>query len=213
MNAMRIFENELTVQELILINKLNTPYQVQLFLDGIAYPDGDENRPPLGVLRQREGHCLDGGLFAVAILRRLGYPPLILDLLPEPGRDDDHVLALYRENGCWGAVAKSNYSGLRFREPIYRTLRELAISYFEDFFNIYAEKTLRRYSRPVDLSRFDHLNWMVDAKGVDLLEKHLKTLRGYSLITVEAAENLSPVDARAYRAGTLGINLKGAYKP
>jgi len=192
---------------------LDAPFRIQEFLDGIAYPDGEENRSPVDVLRLRQAHCLDGGLFAAASLRRIGYPPLILDMQPEPGRDDDHVLTLYREFSCWGAVAKSNYSGLRFREPVYQTIRELVLSYFDDFFNIKGEKTLRFYTEPINLELFDDRNWMTDASGVDQVEAYFKKIDLIPLITSEQAAYLSPVDDRSFRAGTLGINPEGAYKP
>jgi hypothetical protein len=105
------------------------------------------------VLRDRLAHCFEGALFAAGALRALGHPPLLLDL--EAVRDDDHVLAVFRRNGAWGALAKSNYAGLRFREPVYRTLRELAMSYFEDYYSVEGERSLRSFStRPVNLARF-----------------------------------------------------------
>ena len=116
--------------EIILLRRLKTPEKIQSFLDReIAYnkePHGATCRSPRMVLRDRVAHCVEGALLAAAALRVQGFPPLLLDL--EAVRDDDHVLALFRQRGHWGAIAKSNYSGLRFREPVYRTLRELAIS-------------------------------------------------------------------------------------
>jgi len=114
-------------------------------------------RSPRRVLRDRTARCREGALFAAAALRVNGHPPLLLDL--EAVRDDDHVLAVLRDRGHWGAVAKSNYAGLRYREPVYRTLRELVMSYFEHYYNLQGQKTLRRYSRPVDHARFDGVRW------------------------------------------------------
>ena len=111
------------------------------------------------VLRERMANCFDGAVFAAAMLSRLGHPPLILDMLPN-GRDDDHVLAVYKRDGHWGAVAKSNFAGLRFREPVYRTVRELVMSYFEQYYNVDREKTLRAYTRPLNLQVFDKYQWM-----------------------------------------------------
>lgn len=192
---------------------LRTPALIQAFLDETRYPDGDENRSPVEVLRQRTAHCLDGGLFAAAALRRIGFPPLILDMQPDEGMDDDHVLALFKIADCWGAVAKSNYSGLRYREPIHRSLRELVITYFDDFFNINGVKTLRYYSRAIDLSRFDDHEWMLNSKGVDFIEAHLKTVKLTRLITPAQAEGLAPVERRSFQAGSLGVNPKGSYRP
>ena len=142
-----------------VLKALKTPEKIQRFLDiEIGYnkePDGDTIRSPRRVLRDMVAHCLEGALLAAAALRVQGFPPLLLDL--EAVRDDDHVLAVFKQHGHWGAIAKSNYSGLRFREPVYRNLRELAMSYFEHYFNLAQEKTLRNYSRPVNLARFDRL--------------------------------------------------------
>lgn len=213
MKSLQILEELLSSAERRNLDELNTPYKIQMFLDDMRYPSGEENRSVLDVLRQRQAHCLDGGLFAAAALHRLGQKELILDMQPEPGRDDDHVLALYQNGSGWGAVAKSNYSGLRFREPIYRSIRELVLSYFEDFFNIKGQKTLRGYSLPIDLARFDALHWMTESDGVDHIESFLKSVKLTQLITDEQAALLSPVDRRSFEAGTLGINIDGAYKP
>jgi hypothetical protein len=207
------FNNCLTQAEKEFFDGLRTPAQIQAFLDETRYPSGSENRSPLEVFRQRKAHCLDGCLFAAAALRRLGFPPLVLDLQPNPGMDDDHVLALYKIEDCWGAVAKSNYSGLRFREPVYRSLRELVISYFEDFFNVNGIKTLRYYTRPINLSRFDKQDWMNSSSGVDWFEKYLKTVKIYPLINPAQAALLSQVDRRSFEAGSLGLNPDGAYQP
>jgi hypothetical protein len=213
MDALGIFLNELTKTEKKFMESLNSPYKIQAFLDTVEYPGGDENRPAIEILRQKKAHCLDGGLFAATVLRMLGFEPLIIDMQPEPGKDDDHILALFKVNGCWGAIAKSNYSGLRFREPIHRTLRELVLTYFDDSFNIKGEKTLRTYSRPLHLTRFDRLNWMTETKGLDAVEKHLDKVKMIPLITPEQAAYLSPVDKRSFDAGTLGLNYDGVYKP
>lgn len=210
---MEAFERSLTADERLLMDTLDSPFKIQSFLDLVEYPSSEENRSPLEVLRQRKAHCLDGALFAAMALRRIGFPPRIIDLLPNPGRDDDHVLALFRIDGFWGAVAKSNYTGLRFREAIFRTTRELVLSYFEDFFNLLGEKTLRTFSRVVNLEKFDHLNWMTDSVGVEAVENFLYQVKTRPLITDAQAARLSPVDRRSFNAGTLGINMDGAYKP
>src|SRR6478752_7460841 len=150
--------NELTVRERKLLKSLSTPWKIQAFLNALPYnnePDGDTCRSPRRVMRDRTAHCFEAALFAAAALRVNGRPPWILDL--ESVRDDDHVIAVYRDNGCWGTIAKSNYSGLQFREPVYRSLRELVMSYFEHYYNLDGEKTLRAYSRPLSLARFDNL--------------------------------------------------------
>jgi len=190
---------------------LHTPTRLQAYLDSLPYIAEERNRSPLAVLRDGQCHCYDGALLAAAALRRMGYLPLLIELWPEPGMDDDHVLALYRVDGCWGAVAKSNYAGLRFREPIHRTLRELALTYFENFYSLERVKTLRSYTRPFDLTRMDALNWETDERGVAVIEKRLHDLRRYPLLTPKMAENLSPVDERAYHAGMYGTNIEQSF--
>ncbi len=171
------------------------------------------NRSPLRVLREGRGHCLDGALFAAYALSRLGDPPVVVDLLQEPGLDDDHVLAIFRRNGRLGALAKSNFTGLRYREPVYASVRELAMSYFEDYFNVNGVRTLRGYTAPIALRRFDRLNWQWDDAGVDAIERSFKTARRYRLITPEMAAELVPLDAREFAAGTLGSDPEGLYQP
>lgn len=206
-------EDLLDEQQRRLVAELDSPARIQAFLDQTPYSPEDRNRCPLSVLRDRRAHCLDGGLFAAAMLRRLGYPPLIVDLLPEPGTDDDHVLAIYRKDGHWGAVAKSNFSGLRYREPIFRTLRELVLSYFEDFFNLNGQKTLRAYTAPLNLTVYDHLNWMGSDEHLIVIEERLYKLKRFPVLTSAMIANLSPVDKLSYDAGMLGSNPEGLYKP
>lgn len=209
----RSFDSFLTDEEKAMIERLNEPVKIQAFLDQTPYSPENANRCPLAVLRDRLAHCLDGALFAAAMLRRLGFPPLILDLLPEPGTDDDHVLALFKEEDGWGAVAKSNFSGLRYREPVFRTLRELVMSYFEDFFNVNGQKTLRAYTRPLNLAAFDCKEWMWKNEGADSIEKRLIALKKIPLIQPAAISRLSTVDPLSYQAGMLGSNPDGLYQP
>ncbi len=192
--------------ETLALKALKTPEKIQQFLDhDIAYnkePDGETIRSPRRVLRDRVAHCLEGALFAAAALRVHGFPPLLLDL--ESVRDDDHVLAVFKQHGCWGAIAKSNYSGLRFREPVYRNLRELVMSYFESYFNISREKTLRNYSRPVQLSRFDGMDWMTAEEDLWLISDYLARIPHVPLLCNGAGRHLSRVDDRMFAAGLAG---------
>jgi len=199
----------LTRAEWRTLRALKTPERIQRFLDiDIGYnkePDGDTIRSPRRVLRDRVAHCLEGALFAAAALRAQGFPPLLMDL--EAVRDDDHVLAVFRQHDRWGAIAKSNYSGLRFREPVYRSLRELAISYFEHYFNLRREKTLRKYSRPVNLSRFDTLGWMTAEEDLWTVSEHLVVIPHTPLLANGNARRLARVDARLFEAGKVGRQL------
>ena len=140
-----------TPAELRKLRSMKNPYGIQKFLDAMPYHLEDTAWSPRKVLAEESSHCLEGAIFGAAALRANGYPPLLLDF--EADHDTDHVIAIYRERGCWGAVAKSNYTGCRWREPVYRTLRELALSYFNIYFNLRRERTLRRYSVPVNLKR------------------------------------------------------------
>lgn len=169
-------------------------------------------RCPLRVLRERTAHCFDGGLFGVAALRCLGYPPLILNMHAIV-QDDDHLLALYKRDGHWGAAAKSNFVGLRLREPIYRTLHEFVMSHFEQFYNVERKKTLRSYTVPLNLKVFDRLKWMTSGESLDRIGSRLDEIRKVRLLTRRMVVNLSLVDDRSYHAGLLGADEKGLYLP
>ena len=202
----------LTKSERQLLNRLTTPNRIQAFLDRLAYSTEENYRCPLRAFREGVAHCYDGALLGAALLRRRGYPPLILEMLPNR-RDDDHLLALFKEDGHWGAVGKSNFVGLRFREPIYRTLRELVLSYFEQFYNVEREKTLRGYTLPLNLKPFDRFGWMVRDEPLEWIAEKLDRTRRVRLLAPEMVRKLSPVDHRAYRAGLLEADEKGLYRP
>lgn len=192
---------------------LNSPAKIQGFLDDIPYSAEDRNRPPLLVFLDRKAHCLDGAVFAATALRQIGYPPVVVDMFPDPGRDDDHVLAIFKNEGHFGALAKSNFTGLRFREPIYRSLRELVLSYFEDFYNMEGEKTLRSYTIPYNLEVFDPLEWEWKENGLDIIEQRLKEIHRFRVLSPKMVNNLIMKDHRSYQAGMLGVNEAGLYKP
>jgi hypothetical protein len=211
--AMQPFEYRLNESQRKIMDSMSSPVKIQAFLDGTPYSPEKQNRNPFRVMTDNLAHCLDGGLFGALALRRLGYPPLIVDLQPDPGMDDDHVLAIFRKDGCLGAVAKSNFAGLRYREPVYRTMRELVMSYFEDFYNVNGLRTLRYYTVTVDLSRYDRTCWMYDDAGCDVIEEVLKNLRKFHLISPEQGKALYPVDELSYKSGTICTNPDGLYKP
>jgi hypothetical protein len=194
-----------TPAERAIFRRLTSPAKIQRFLDDLAYnkePGGPTCRSPRRVLRDRTAHCMEGALFGAAALRALGHPPLLLDF--EAVRDDDHVLAVFRVRGHWGAVAKSNYSGLRYREPVYRTLRELAMSYFEHYYNLRKERTLRRYSRPVNLKRFDRISWMTAEEDVWAIPEYLCDIPHTPVLAQPLIPGLGRVDARLFAAGLVG---------
>jgi len=191
-----------TAHETRILRGLSTPWKIQKFLDDLPYNKergGETCRSPRRTIRDMTAHCFEAALLAAAALRMNGHPPLILDL--ESVRDDDHVIAVYRIEGCWGAMAKSNYAGLRFREPVYRTLRELAMSYFEHYYNLRGEKTLRAFSRPVNLKRFDRLNWMTSEEDVWEIPEYLTTIAHTPVLRTNRRMYM---DKRLYEAGLVG---------
>jgi hypothetical protein len=184
------------------LRALKTPLQIQKFIDALPYEYTNTARSPQRALRERKGHCLEGALLAAAALRIHGQPPLLMDL--EAVHDDDHVVALYRERALWGGIAKSNFAGLRFRAPIYRTLRELALSYFEHYYNLRGEHTLRSYSRQVNLAHLDNRRWMTSEEDVWCVPELLIATRHYPLLPDEVACALPRLDRRSFEAGMHG---------
>ena len=207
----RKFDGQLSPSERQLLASLDSPFAIQSFLDTVPYSEDKFYRCPLRLLCERKGHCFDGALFAGMALRRLGHPPLILEFIPNE-RDDDHIIALFKQHNCWGALAQSNFSGLRYREPVYRSLRELVMSYFEDHFNSAGEKTLRGYRGPVHLQTFDRLDWMASDLGLEALADGMDRYRIRPLLTDEMVAGLSLADERSVKAGLLGANPDGLYK-
>lgn len=185
-----------------MLRALNTPARIQQYIDAMPYQYANTAWSPQRVLRERKGHCLEGALLAAAALRINGHPPLLMDL--EAVHDDDHVVAIYRERGLWGSIAKSNFAGLRFRAPIYRTLRELALSYFEHYYNLRGERTLRSYSRPVNLARLDSRYWMTSEEDVWCVPEYLIAARHYPLFPDTVARVLPRLDRRSFEAGMHG---------
>jgi hypothetical protein len=197
-----------TQRELRSLRALRSPVGIQRALDRMPYHLAKTAWSPRRVLRERTAHCLEGAIFAAAALRVLGFPPLLLDL--EAVQDTDHVIAVYRAQGHWGAIAKSNFSGLRFRAPVYRTLRELAMSYFEDYINLRGDRTLRAYSRPVTLARFDrsHPGWMIAATDLWFIPEHLVDIPHTHLLAPTLERMLPRADRRALDAGLVGHRAK-----
>ncbi len=198
-------------EEQNLLRRLSSPQAIQAFLDRVDYSTDLFYRTPRDVLRDRRAHCTDGALFAAAALRQLGYPPIIIEL--RAVRDDDHLLAIFRRDGLFGAVAKSNFVTLRYREPVYRSLRELVMSYFDGFYNVNGERTMRAYSALFPLARFDHLNWMTEQAGLDHIIDCLDRSRHYPIAPPAVIRRLIRVDERSYQAGLMGAKPEGLYQP
>jgi hypothetical protein len=197
--------------ELRILKRLTTPWRIQSYLNRLPYNDQPTALSPRCVMQQRTAHCFEGALFAAAALRNLGHLPLIVDMSAR--NDDDHVIAVFRMSGLWGAVAKSNTTMLRFREPVYRTLRELVMSYFDMYFNTKGVKSLWSYSRPVNLARFDRLGWMTSESDLAYIGDHLYAIRHIDVMPATQRRLLSPVDRDVVKACFLGSIESGLFQP
>jgi len=195
-----------TPSELRTLRALKTPAGIQKFLDELPYNLSYTAASPRKVLHDRTASCLEGGIFGAAALRILGFPPLIFDL--EAEQDTDHVVAIFKVRGHWGAVAKSNFTGCRYREPVYRSLRELAMSYFNIYFNLRGERTLRRYSRPVNLARFDSRGWMTSEKDIWFIAEYLCDIPHRPLLKRGLEKHLTRVDRRTWDSEMVGHRKK-----
>ncbi len=200
-----------TKEEVDFLTTLSDPDKIQGFLDSIEYNPNYECRSPRWVIRKRSAHCFEGALFAAAALRFNGYKPMVLDM--KAYNDDDHVIAVFKENNHWGAVAKSNFTSLRFREPVYRSLRELMMSYFDFFFNLYGDKSLRSYSLPLDLKMYDSRSWETTDEDLEFIGDKLESMHHYNLVTDKMIRNFSKASEIMLRAGMLGSNEAGLFKP
>jgi hypothetical protein len=200
-----------TAKERVIFRRLDTPTKIQAYLNTFRYDPVRGTASPRFVIRQGKANCFEGALLAAAALRLIGHPPLIVDMTAL--NDDDHVLAVFRHNGAWGCVAKSNFTVLRFREPVYRSVRELMMSYFDVFFNSTGEKTLREYSAPFDLSRFDKDEWMTTEKDLRFIGDALNRARHYRVMTRAQVRDLQIADPDLVEAGLLGADPAGLFKP
>jgi hypothetical protein len=202
---------EWTKDEIRFLETLDNPNKIQEYLDSIEYNPNYECRSPRWVIKKRSAHCFEGALFAAAALQFIGYKPLIVDMSAE--NDDDHVIAVYKINGHWGAVAKSNFTSLRFREPVYRSLRELIMSYFDFFFNINSEKSLRSYSLPLDLTIFESRNWTTTDDDLEYIGDKIESLHHFPVATKKMTRDLYKASDSMLKAGLLGSNEAGLFKP
>lgn len=197
--------------ELKVLRQFKKPYDVQIFLNEIKYnPDSITNSPKQVILTQK-ANCFEGALFAAAALRTIGYKPLIVDMISM--NDDDHVIAIYKQNNFFGAVAKSNTTLLRYREPVYRTLRELVMSYFDFYFNMFGEKSLRSYSNPVNLSRFDKYNWITTDDDLGFIGDYLYKIKHHSIISKKQIRKLNSADNDLIKLCFSGSVKEGLFKP
>ena len=200
-----------TKEEVSFLKELSDPDKIQRFLDSIDYNPNYECRSPRWVIKKRTAHCFEGALFAAAALNFIGYKPLLVDM--KSFNDDDHVIAVFKEDGHWGAVAKSNFTTLRYREPVYRTLRELIMSYFDFYFNINGDKSLRSYSLPLDLTIYNKMNWSTTDDDLEYIGDKLEKLHHYDVVTKKMIKKLKVASETVLQAGLMGSNEVGLYKP
>lgn len=202
---------EWTQEEIRFFKTIDNPNKIQEFLDSIEYNPDYGCRSPRWVIKKRSAHCFEGALLAAAALQFIGYKPLILDMLAV--NDDDHVIAVFKENEHWGAVAKSNFTSLRYREPVYRSLRELIMSYFDFFFNINGEKSLRSYSLPLNLTIFESRNWATTDEDLEYIGDKIESLHHFPVVNKKMADKLYKASDSMLKAGLLGSNENGLFKP
>ncbi len=197
----------LTKNEERTLRRLSTPVKIQDFLDKLPMngeKNGDTHMSPRRVLREKKAHCIEGALLAAAALLLHGEPPLIMNLSPRLRRgDDDHVVALYKRGGCYGAISKTNHATIRFRDPIYRTPRELALSYFHEWFlNSTGEKVLECYSKPLDMRRFG-TEWLTSEKDLWNIADALSERKHYFLVPKGNWRYVRKADSMELKAGKL----------
>lgn len=199
-------KNILPQKAYTILKKLNTPVKIQNFLDTLPMnfeEKGDTCFSPMTVLEKNSCHCIEGAILAALALRLHGHPPLLLDLTADK-TDYDHVVAVFKMDGRWGAISKTNHAVLRYREPIYGSVRELAMSYFHDYVNINTgKKTLRSFSRPINLKRFDRLGWMTTQEEVFEIPAYLAEVRHHKILNRRQVRNLRPADAIEIKAGSI----------
>jgi hypothetical protein len=198
-------------EEIKLLKTLSNPDRIQVFLDSLDYNPNYECRSPRWVMRKHSAHCFEGALFAAAALQFIGYKPLIVDM--RAVNDDDHVIAIFKEDSHWGAVAKSNFTSLRFREPVYRSLRELIMSYFDFFFNTDGFKSLRSYSLPFDLTVYESRNWATTDEDLEYIGDKIESLHHFPVVTKKMIRKLSIASDSMMKAGLLGSKAEGLFKP
>lgn len=194
----------LTDTELAVFKKLTTPIKIQDFLD--TFPinwetDGETYYSPRKVLQEKKMHCFEGALVAAVALWLHSEPPLLLDL--KAPKDVDHVVTLYKRNGYWGGISKTNHAVLRFRDPVYKTIRELALSYFHEYFdNATGKKMLRSYSKPFSVKKFGTA-WVTSEEDLDEIAEALDESPHFPIFPKENLRYVRPADQTERRAGEI----------
>lgn len=192
-------------QEIRILKRLNSPKKIQNFLDKLKInfeQKGDTCMSPRFVIKTRKAHCMEGAMLAAAALEFHGAKPLVMDLRAVD-HDFDHVVAVFKQFGCFGAISKTNHAVLRYREPVYKTIRELALSYFHEYFDDKGRKNLREYSNPLDLSRFHKLHWQTSSKNLFEIPDYLDKIKHFKILSRRQIKNLRQADKIEIEAGEL----------
>lgn len=199
--------NEYSKEEIKLFRRLNTPQKVQDFLNTIPFDvahGGEVCSSPRMVLKKNTAHCVEGALLAAAILEFHGGKPLVMDLrTTSKPFDYDHFVALFKKDSFWGAISKTNHGVLRYREPIYKNLRELALSYFHEYFLDTGVKTLREYSEAFDLNHFNKLSWRTAIDNLSEIPERVDDAKHYKLLNSKQIKNLRKADKVEIEAGKI----------
>lgn len=191
--------------ELERLKILKTPMEIQDFLDSLEINferHGDTCMSPIKVLQTGRAHCMEAAMLAAAILRMGGFPPLVVDLTAS-NKDFDHVIAVFKMRGKWGAISKTNRAFLGYRDPLYLSIRELVLSYFNEYFLDDGTKTLRTYSMPINLSRFNKLNWINSDEDVWYIPDYLANVKHFPIIQRGEIKTLRKADGIEIAAGRL----------
>jgi len=210
-NKSKSYSLVLNDKEQKFFKQFKTPFDIQLYLNSVKYNPDYITYSPRMVMHRQMANCFEGALFAAAVLRMLGHKPLIVDFMAY--NDDDHVIAIFKQNNLYGAVAKSNTTTLRFREPVYRSIRELVMSYFDFYINTLGDKSLRSYSNPVNLSMFDKFNWMTTDDDLEFIGDYLFTIKHNEILDAKSIKSLSPADKDVLEICFIGSDPNGLFKP
>ena len=195
-----------TKDEIKLFRRLNSPQKIQDYLNSLSFNfenNGETCMSPRQVLKNKTAHCMEGAMLASAILEFHGEKPLLMDLRSVKPHDDDHILAVFKKFGCFGAISKTNHAVLRYREPIYKSLRELVMSFFHEYFLNTGYKTLRHYSDLLNLSHFDNLNWRTSDKNLFQIPHYIDKIKHHKILSSKQIKNLRKADKIEIKAGKI----------
>ena len=196
-----------TKQEKSILNKLDSPEKINKYLAKLKYKVKDGCYSPSLVMKYQTAHCFDGALMGAAALEFHGHRPLIVDLWAED--DDEHVICVYQVRNLWGSIAKSNTSLLLERAPVYKSIRELVMSYFDCYFNYRGKLGLYSYSKPINLNQFNRFNWRHTEENLDLLTEHINNARHYQILSPKKLRQLPKVNSIIKEACFFKSNLAG----